>query len=301
MFYVVSLSFLAGVLLHSLPIPAFLGGALFLGGVLIFLPAARHKKLFALCFALLFVLLGWVRFEQKNVLYLTMQKEVFPLFGDEVDLVGVVSEEPVQKERFQNVMLTSVEIVFGAVRHPTRGAVLISTPLYPRVYIGETLYFSCDFEKPLDDHRYFERRRIVATCWFPDFKNIHESAFKKKAPSWIRFKARIMTFKNSLIAQVSRIISSPHNILLSGLLFGDIAKMPPDLKDAFIQTGTVHIMAISGYNITILMSIFFRIAPFLYLTRRRAWFVVVPLLFVFVVMTGAQSSVIRAGIMGIIA
>jgi competence protein ComEC len=88
---------------------------------------------------------------------------------------------------------------------------------------------------------------------------------------------------------------------MSGLLFGDISSMPRYVKQAFIDTGTIHIVAISGYNITILISFLLMLGPYVYIPRRLMWFVAVPTIIAFVTLTGAESSAVRAAIMGLIA
>jgi len=57
----------------------------------------------------------------------------------------------------------------------------------------------------------------------------------------------------------------------------------------------------SGYNITIIISLFLMMAPHFYIKRRWAWIIIIPSIIAFVILTGAESSIVRAGIMGIVA
>ena len=51
---------------------------------------------------------------------------------------------------------------------------------------------------------------------------------------------------------INRVLPEPHAGLLSGILFGIKASISTELYDALVITGTLHIAALSGMNITIL-------------------------------------------------
>jgi competence protein ComEC len=84
-----------------------------------------------------------------------------------------------------------------------------------------------------------------------------------------------------------------------GILVGDEADIDPSLQKSFSLTGTSHILAISGYNITIVAgALMAALVPF---GRRRAYGFAVAGVSIFTVLVGAAPSVIRAAIMGILA
>lgn len=86
--------------------------------------------------------------------------------------------------------------------------------------------------------------------------------------------------------------------LLSGLLLGGRENLPRDLLQAFRTTGTSHIVAVSGFNVTIVVSAVAAMIRSLPLTRSVQLAVTVLAVAAFVVLTGASPSVVRAGIMG---
>ena len=75
--------------------------------------------------------------------------------------------------------------------------------------------------------------------------------------------------------------------------------IPEYLLEAFARTGTTHIIAISGSNITIIAAVIIGFMQFLGVSRRRAFWWISGGIAVFVIMTGATASVVRAGIMGV--
>lgn len=98
-------------------------------------------------------------------------------------------------------------------------------------------------------------------------------------------------------AIINQLLPEPHAGLLSGILFGTRATLSKQLSDALIKTGTLHIIALSGMNITILAGIIATtLGPFV--SRRLASLLTIVLIILFILFVGPSPSVIRAGIMG---
>jgi len=81
-----------------------------------------------------------------------------------------------------------------------------------------------------------------------------------------------------------------------GLLIGVKKSLPQWLLDIFQITGITHIIAISGYNISILARITEKTLG--RVGRKYIFWGVLALVIAFVILTGAQASIVRAGIMG---
>ncbi|MCR4261163.1 MAG: ComEC/Rec2 family competence protein, partial [Candidatus Colwellbacteria bacterium] len=90
-----------------------------------------------------------------------------------------------------------------------------------------------------------------------------------------------------------------HASLASGLLLGERAEFTDEFEQAMRNSGTTHIVALSGYNIAILVLVISGIFSYLW-DRRVAFYLSLLIVPGFVVMTGAAPSVIRAGVMGLI-
>ncbi len=101
----------------------------------------------------------------------------------------------------------------------------------------------------------------------------------------------------SLIYVLEQLLPEPHAGLLAGILFGTKATLDPTLKQALIKSGVIHMIALSGQNIVILISI---ATPLLVLpfSRRIASLLMVLLLVGYVAFVGVSPSVIRAVLMG---
>lgn len=174
---------------------------------------------------------------------------------------------------------------------PVSGKVLITTRKYPAYYYGNEIEMNGNL-KPTDSTtsyaKYLSRFGVYATIDYPEIKLISE--FKANA-----FLSALYRFKNSCIAIIGRSIPQPAAAFLSGLLFGNSAAMPKNVLDDFNRTGLTHIVALSGFNITLIAGVllnWLRFFPF----RLRFGLALLGIM-AFVLMTGASPSVVRAAMM----
>lgn len=96
---------------------------------------------------------------------------------------------------------------------------------------------------------------------------------------------------------INRLLPEPHAGLLAGMLFGVQSSITKELHEALITTGTLHIVALSGMNISLLTG-------YLSVLLLRIWkrpianFLAIALIVWFIWFVGPTPSVVRAGIMG---
>ncbi len=84
--------------------------------------------------------------------------------------------------------------------------------------------------------------------------------------------------------------------LSAGMLFGDTTGFTKHMKDVFAATGTTHIVALSGYNV-MLIAFFVQICLARFLNRRIVFVFTLIVVALFVVVTGASASSVRAAVM----
>ena len=105
-------------------------------------------------------------------------------------------------------------------------------------------------------------------------------------------------FRSEMAASLGRSLPEPHASLTQALLLGIRSGLPSELRDDLAQTGTTHLVAISGLHVGILVGLV-SLGSAAALGRRRQLYVVIPLLFVwaYAVLTGFSPPVARAAIM----
>ncbi len=108
----------------------------------------------------------------------------------------------------------------------------------------------------------------------------------------------IFALRDKAHAVLRAIFPQPEAALLMGILLGNDHEIPDSLQNAFRDTGTAHIIAISGFNMTILAGLFMNI--FQRITRKPAasLFAAAALIF-YTLLVGASPAVVRAAIMAV--
>ena len=96
---------------------------------------------------------------------------------------------------------------------------------------------------------------------------------------------------------INKLLPEPHASLLAGMLFGVKKTMPPDFYDALIETGMLHVIALSGMNISIIVRVLFdTLGKILGITI--SVMLTIAAIVGFITFVGASSTIVRAGIMG---
>lgn len=102
---------------------------------------------------------------------------------------------------------------------------------------------------------------------------------------------------SDFVSILNQFLPEPQAGLLSGILFGTKATLSNELYDALIKTGTLHIVALSGMNIAILINLV-NMLLLNFIGRRMASLLTIFFITGFVWFVGSSPSVVRAAIMG---
>lgn len=110
-------------------------------------------------------------------------------------------------------------------------------------------------------------------------------------------KLALLGLKAKLIGALREHLSPPSAALMSGLLLGDRSGFSARFREAMKLSGTTHLVALSGFNIGILVYAI-GLALGNAFTRKIKFAISLVAVLLFIVMVGAEASVVRAGIMG---
>jgi competence protein ComEC len=86
--------------------------------------------------------------------------------------------------------------------------------------------------------------------------------------------------------------------LLRGMVLGDDAALPDDVRDAFRASGLAHLVAASGQNVMLLAALVLAASALLGLGLRFRLALVLAMIALYVPLAGAGPSIQRAGVMG---
>ena len=174
--------------------------------------------------------------------------------------------------------------------------VLVTAKRYPEFTYGDVVKVSGTLKKPenfsdFDYVAYLAKESIYFTIPFADV-----GVMKEGERSFMR---SIFALRRQFEENVSAALPFPHSAFVNGILLGNDSEMPKELKDAFVATGVSHVTALSGYNITVIIAFVALILSSFILSRPVVVGTSVAVIVVFVLMTGASASVVRAGVMGV--
>ena len=106
--------------------------------------------------------------------------------------------------------------------------------------------------------------------------------------------------KRWAVATIAERLPETSGALLAGLLLGERTSMPPASDEAFRRAGVYHILAVSGFNVALLAGAVFVGLALGGVPRRAAAMVAAAVLVGFALVVGAQPSVLRATVMGLL-
>lgn len=113
----------------------------------------------------------------------------------------------------------------------------------------------------------------------------------------IYFHGRIMGFKNALTDTVIGYIPEPNLSLIINMIFGKVTTLPESLDHSFKVTGTQHVIAASGFNVSVIgMLINFFSRRFGRFKSLLIWGVGI---FIYVLSTDLSITLFRAALMAI--
>src|SRR3989344_2309169 len=285
-FYAISF-FLIGVFLASLNLNFFIiiGVAVFFSILFLFLYFLNNKAKFSFLWLAglsIIITLGGFYYLVQNSYQI---KNTDIIFNQKIEFKGIVIDYP-QRGDFQKFTIQ--------LQYPYSGKILVKLKSYPSFNYGDLIAFQGIIEKPFSDDyaSYLAKDGIFGINDFPKTKFLAENQASK-------IKFSLLKLKESVVANFQKVLEPQKAAFLGGIVLGERGEFSKEFKEKMNKSGTSHLVALSGYNITIVA---YGIGIFLgwFLRRKTAFYFSVMAIAAFVLMTGAEASAIRAAIMGII-
>jgi competence protein ComEC len=214
-----------------------------------------------------------------------------------VEIQGMVAEEPDIRDRLCLLTFTSSEVTVNGERKEVSGTALIQVPRYPAYHYGDVLKITGKLETPepfdnFDYKSYLERQGIYSVIYYPGVEVLGRGQGLKPL-HWI------YSLRERLSASLARALPEPQGSLAQGILLGLRSNIPDSLNQAFSRTGTAHILAISGLNISIVIVMFLSLGILVF-GRQRSTYIWLALVatWLYTLLAGMNPPVIRAAIMG---
>jgi competence protein ComEC len=286
LFYAVLFGFTIGILVRALTEHIFLPSVLIFFCTIFLLSFIEKKKVRAilLTFIVSFSFcLGALRF----VVSIPPPSSLLVHVGEIITLTGMVSDDPDIREFNTKLSIkTKTDTVLATVSH---GEYRYGDEVLVRGILEQPENFETETGRTFDYVSYLGKDSIYFLIPKAEVTVLSHGEGNK-------ILTLLFSFKHRILGVFQKVIPDPERSLMSGILLGTKQSLGKETHDALVATGTIHIVALSGYNVSVVAGFF------MYLLQNVASRIISIFggalgIFLFVLMTGASSTAVRAGIM----
>lgn len=199
--------------------------------------------------------------------------------GALVRIKGVVSAQPYQKGSKDIIKVSAINA---------------SIEGYSGVKYGDKVELSGRLDKKVTDSL-----RPQLWLWDPTLVVVNQEKIGSYY-GFVALKRSLLGVRAKLMQLFGRILPEPQSSLMSGITLGVKRRLPYQFSQALRNTGTLHVVVASGYNVTVVAGV---IAVLVVQVLSRRW--AIPFILVgvggYTIMAGADPPIVRAAIMGSLA
>jgi competence protein ComEC len=135
-------------------------------------------------------------------------------------------------------------------------------------------------------------------------RNIHiymtVSKYQELDASQCQLKCRmingIFNIRNIILNRIDSTYPNQVGEFLKGILIGYTDTLPNDIKESFKKTGVSHVLAVSGYNMAIIVMLVYKQLINRQFSRKISFWITIFTMILFTLLTGSEASIMRAGI-----
>lgn len=281
------LSFIAGCLAGQAQIPLVAISLAFFSFVMV------SRKLSVFIMIILF-LSGFWRISS----YLEINNShIGSILGNEVIIYGSVVEYPNKKGSNQFVVIKPEKIkTEKEVVKIENGLIQAKFSKYYDIQKGDKLVMRSKLEEPenfeeFDYREYLKTENIYALVDSPRIED-HK-------PTEERFERVLNNIREGVVLKINSSFPEPHGKLLAGMVLGTREEFSEEFTQALSVSGTAHVIAVSGYNIALIISALLSFSG--WISRKWLLYLSYFAVFIFVGLVGFDNlPALRAGLMGFI-
>jgi len=301
LFLYCNLSFLGGIFLNSflkIPQPTLW---FFLILILVLVIFIKFKKLVTITLCVLFLFVGIWRHQIAELRIINDEMRKYNNYPKSITLSGVVTKEPEIKDNTQlTIEVESINGLLESEFQNLKKRILIITDKYPNYEYGDRLKITGKLKTPenfsdFNYKDYLAKDGIYSVMYWPEIELLERGKYTSVTRA---VYSKILDLKNSLREGIYQNLSPPQSSILGAIILGDKREISEEWKEKLNLAGVRHITAVSGLHVAVLTTVLMSLLLWLGFWRQQAFYFTIFLITFFIVMTGLQSSAIRAGIMG---
>jgi competence protein ComEC len=217
----------------------------------------------------------------------------------QIILTGIITAIPDERDTYTNLRVAAKTIQPRFKNEtaplPVTGNLLIriapdQTPQY-----GDRINAIGYLETPPEHETFSYRDYLARQGIYSYMSRAKIELIVSKQGHW--FLTPIFNLKNIALTRVYQLWPDPEASLFAGILLGVETGIPKRVQLAFKETGTTHIIAISGFNIAIVSGLFANWFGKILGPRKGALFAFIAIA-LYTILVGADAAVVRAALMG---
>ncbi|HEU0292736.1 MAG TPA: ComEC/Rec2 family competence protein [Anaerolineales bacterium] len=213
-------------------------------------------------------------------------------------ITGTLIEPPDYRDKYTNLRLEVSRVDTGDSELFVDGLILARVSNNQKYEYGDILRLRGKLKTPPENEDFSYRDYLAAKGIHSYMTSAEVTVLPGKGGNPVL--AAVYAFKKRSLDNIYRMFPDPESSLMAGILLGVDTGLTSRLQQAFKNTGTAHIIAISGFNISIIAGIFFAFFSRIFGDRRGTLFAILGIaLYTFIV--GADAAVVRAALMGSLA
>lgn len=214
---------------------------------------------------------------------------------------GFVKSDPVTRNEKSSFIFKTEEIQFDNFKYTCCGDILVNLAGVSNFFYGDELILKGTFTQPYNFKKqgqtnyrdYLHKQGIYAVLAVKtDFY-----ALKLNKNRGFGLKIFALRLKKKIEQIIFRYLPSVPAAILDAMVLGEKRNIPPLINISMMQSGTLHILVVSGFNVGIVAFIIAISLKILRIPRRARNLATILLLVIYCFATGATNPVVRATVM----
>ena len=210
-------------------------------------------------------------------------------------ITGTLVEPPDYRDNYTNLRLKVSGVDTGDRELPVSGLLLARVSNNQVFHYGDILRLRGKLKTPPENEDFSYRDYLAAQHIHSYMSSAEVTILPGKGGN--PFSRALYALKDRSLNNIYRLFPDPESSLMAGILLGVDTGLTNELQQAFKDTGTAHIIAISGFNISIIAGLFVTFFSKFLGPRRGALLAIIGIAF-YTILVGADAAVVRAALMG---
>jgi len=234
--------------------------------------------------------------------------------GKRTVLEGIICEGPEYSPGKTQFVIQATGITTFGVPIPLSERVLLTVKGRPSLKYGDFIRCETRLHRPENFKNPggydYEKRLRLGKIFLTGFISDASKVLVLREDQGNAFKSSLEAFRDSIRERINRHSPFPERTVLAAMILGDSKEIPQSIQEKFNITGTSHILAVSGFNVSLVA--LWTIWVIRWMLKRSAYLLLrfnviklslvsafLPVLF-YTFVAGAGMSVLRATVMALV-